>query len=186
MAFNQKRIEKLTRELLIAIGEDPDREGLIDTPRRYAAWWQEFIEYDPGKIETVFTTASTNQMVVVSGIRIWSLCEHHLLPFWCDVSIGYIPDEKLIGLSKLGRIAHMVAHRLQVQERITAKIADSVEHYTGTKSVAVAATGEHLCMSSRGIKSEARMSSTDMRGAFRVNDSIKNEFFQLVRGLNTD
>ena len=108
------RLLELGRELLIAIGEDPDREGLQDTPRRWANWWREFIEYDAGTTDTSFNSVSTDQMVCVSGMRVFSLCEHHLLPMWCDVAIGYIPRDKVLGLSKFARIAHKFAHQLQV------------------------------------------------------------------------
>src|SRR5450432_588990 len=118
------KVMELGRELLIALGEDPEREGLKDTPRRWASWWQEFIEYQPGTTDTSFEPITTDQMVVISGMRIYSLCEHHLLPFWCDVSIGYVVHEKVLGLSKFARIAQKVAHRLQLQERIVHDIAN--------------------------------------------------------------
>src|ERR1700674_2876777 len=116
----------LGHELLLAIGEDPEREGLRETPRRWADSWREFIEYDPGTTETTFSSLTSDQLVCVSGIRVASLCEHHLLPFWCDVSIGYIPNEKVLGLSKFARIAQQCAHRLQLQERLGQQIADEV------------------------------------------------------------
>src|SRR2546421_9825501 len=125
------KLLELGRELLIALGEDPDREGLVDTPRRWADSWREFIEYDPGTIETTFSTVDAGQMVCVSGLRVFSLCEHHLLPFWCDVSIGYIPDEKVLGLSKFVRIAHQFAHQLQHQEQLGQQIADEISRITG-------------------------------------------------------
>ncbi len=99
------RLLALGRELLLAIGEDPEREGLRETPRRWADSWREFMEYDPGTTEATFASTSIDQIVCVSGLRVWSLCEHHLLSCWCDVSIGYIPDEKVLGLSKIARIA---------------------------------------------------------------------------------
>src|SRR5262245_13700030 len=102
---NYPRLLELGRELLVALGEDPDREGLQGTPRRWADWWREFIEYDPGNTETTFSSVSTDQLVCVSGMRVFSLCEHHLLPMWCDVSIGYVPGDKVLGLSKFARIA---------------------------------------------------------------------------------
>src|SRR5579872_4051622 len=105
-----ERVLELGRELLVALGEDPNREGLQDTPRRWAAWWREFIEYKPGTTDTSFEATTANQMVVVSGIRVYSLCEHHLLPFWCDISVGYIVHERVLGLSKFARIAEQVAH----------------------------------------------------------------------------
>ena len=115
MAIDLHRLEQIGHDLLLAIGEDPSREGLVRTPHRWASWWQEFIEYDAGNTDVTFEMVRTDQMVVVSGIKIWSLREHHLLPFWCEVAIGYIADGKVLGLSKFARIAHMASHRLQIQ-----------------------------------------------------------------------
>ncbi|GCE16066.1 GTP cyclohydrolase I [Tengunoibacter tsumagoiensis] len=174
------RLLELGRELLIAVGENPDREGLLDTPRRWADWWREFIEYDPGKTETIFNTASTDQMVCVSGMRVFSLCEHHLLPMWCDVSIGYIPDGKVLGLSKFARIAHQFAHQLQIQERLGQEIADEISRITGTSHVAVVLKGEHLCMTGRGIRTPGVMTSSVMRGVFREHYETRMEFLRLI------
>jgi GTP cyclohydrolase I len=171
----------LGRELLIAIGEDPNRPGILDTPRRFADSWREFIEYDPGRIDTVFESVETDQMVVVSGMRVYSLCEHHLLPFWCDVSIAYIAGQRVLGLSKFGRIAHAIAHRPQIQERLVQEIADAVTSIVGTEDVAVLACGEHLCMTMRGIRTPAKMTSSVMRGTFRMNATARQEFLALVQ-----
>lgn len=170
---------RLGKELLYAIGEDPDREGLRDTPRRWASWWREFIEYDAGALDTHFAAVEQGQMVLVSGMRVWSLCEHHLLPFWCDVTIGYIPDGHVLGLSKFARIAHKHAHRLQVQERLVSGIADELEALAQTPHVAVLARGEHLCMTMRGIKTPALMTSTAQRGTFQ-EDAVFARFLQLA------
>lgn len=177
-----ERLLYLGRELLIALGEDPNRLDLVDTPRRWASWWREFIEYDPGNTETLFECVTTNQMVVVSGIRVWSLCEHHLLPFWCDVSIGYLSVGKVLGLSKFARIAYQIAHRLQIQERITEQIADEIERLSASPNVAVLVSGEHLCMSMRGVKIPAMMSSLTTRGEFATNAIARAEFLQIARG----
>ncbi len=174
------RLLALGRELLIAIGEDPDREGLQETPRRWADSWREFIEYDPGTTEKTFSSVVADQMVCVSGLRVSSLCEHHLLPFWSDVSIGYIPDEKVLGLSKFARIAHQFAHRLQLQERLGQQIADEIIRITGTQNVAVVLKGEHLCMTARGIRMPGRMTSSVMRGIFRTQSEMRMEFLRLI------
>lgn len=174
------RLLALGRELLIAIGEDPDREGLQETPRRWADSWQEFMEYDPGTTEKTFSSVVADQMVCVSGLRVSSLCEHHLLPFWSDVSIGYIPDEKVLGLSKFARIAHQFAHRLQLQERLGQQIADEIIRITGTQNVAVVLKGEHLCMTARGIRMPGRMTSSVMRGIFRTQSEMRMEFLRLI------
>jgi len=175
-------LETACKEILEGIGEDPEREGLKDTPRRFASWWSEFIEYEPGTTDTCFEHVTTDQMVVVSGMRVWSLCEHHLLPFWCDVSIGYIATDKVLGLSKFARIAHECAHRLQLQERLTQQIADRIEQVTQCPDVAVLARGEHLCMTMRGIRTPSRMTSSVMRGVFRAESEARAEFLRLVEG----
>jgi GTP cyclohydrolase I len=170
----------LGRELLQALGEDPTREGLLDTPRRWADAWREFIEYDPGVTDTSFASVSTDQMVCVSGMRVSSFCEHHLLPFWCDVSIGYITADRVLGLSKFARIAHQFAHRLQLQERLGQQIADEITRITGTRDVAVVLRGEHLCMVSRGIRTPGLMTSSVMRGVFRSESEARMEFLRLI------
>lgn len=172
-------LERLCAELLLAIGEDPARPGLIDTPRRFANAWAEFIDYDPGTTDTTFETITTDQMVVVSGMRVWSICEHHLLPFWCDISIGYIAQHKVLGLSKFARIAHQFAHRLQLQERLVDQIADEISHLADTPHVAVLGRGQHLCMVMRGIQTPGIMTSSVMRGLFFDNPIARSEFLSL-------
>lgn len=175
-------MEEIGRELLIALGENPDRPGLVETPRRWAGWWAEFLDFDPGKMDTTFESVTTDQMVVVSGMRVWSLCEHHLLPFWADVSIGYIATEQVLGLSKFARIAHYYAHRLQLQEQLTHQIADMVADVAETDNVAVMAQGEHLCMTMRGVQTPAKMTSSVTRGLFRSSAEARAEFISLVLG----
>ena len=181
MEIDKLKIEYLTRTLLGVIGEDIHREGLKETPERVARFWEEFINYDPGKIDVMFESAKTDQMVVLTGIRVYSLCEHHLLPFSCDVSIGYITGTEVVGLSKLARIAYKHAHRLQVQERLTAEIANSVMGISGVMDVAVITSGVHMCMQMRGIKSTGVMVVSEMRGKFRnpENPGPRDEFFRL-------
>lgn len=176
----QVALEDVCRTLLVLIGEDIDRPGLRDTPRRWANMWREFSEYDAGTVGTVFESVSSDQMVIVSGIRVWSLCEHHLLPFWCDVAIGYITHEYIIGLSKLARIAHMHAHRLQVQEQLGRDIAEEVCLRTGSPDVAVLLRGEHLCMSMRGIRAPALMTSSVVMGSFKTDAAARAEFMALA------
>jgi GTP cyclohydrolase I len=167
--------------ILKAVDPDPTREGLRDTPTRFANAWMEFIEYKPGKIATAFSDASTDQMVVVRDMRVWTYCEHHLLPFWCDITIAYIPCGKVLGLSKFARIAQLYAHRLQIQERLVQQIADEVQRLTGTTSVAVLGKGQHLCMLSRGIRSDGIMTTSVMRGSFRESPATRAEFFHLSK-----
>lgn len=170
-----------TRELLVLLGQDPDRPGLADTPRRVADMWIEFLSYDPGRTGTTFEAVSADQLVAVKGLRVWSLCEHHLLPFWCDVAIGYLPRERVLGLSKFGRIAQRHAHRLQLQEQLVTDIAAEVQELAQTPDVAVAATGEHLCMAMRGVAMPHRMISSAMLGRFRDRQALRAEFLALTR-----
>ena len=177
----RERLEALCRELLLDLGEDPEREGLRETPRRWASWWLDFIGYEPGTLDTTFESTSHDQLVLVSGMRVWSLCEHHLLPFWCDVTVAYIAAGEVLGLSKFARIAHQVAHRLQLQEQLTSQIADEVERITGSEDVAVLGTGEHLCMTMRGIRTPAKMTSSVIRGRFLRDTERRAELFALLR-----
>jgi GTP cyclohydrolase IA len=169
------------RRLLKEIGEDPERDGLRDTPERFARWWREFTDYDPGTISTLFETTTTSQMVTVSDIEVWSLCEHHLLPFHCSITISYKPTTTLLGLSKFARIAHHHAHRLQVQERLVSDIAHHISKITNTPDVAVIAHGQHLCMTMRGIKTNANMTSTAYLGAYDTNPQLRTELHALTR-----
>lgn len=181
-AVDQDRVADAVRELLRAIGEDPEREGLKDTPARVARYWAEFIDYHPGTINTSFDEEAPEAPVVVSGMRVHTLCEHHLLPFWCDVTVAYIPHGKVIGLSKLARIAHMHAHRLQLQERLVLQTAETVATIAGTRDVMVVASGEHSCMSSRGIKTAGLMTSQEARGAFLADPNLRAEVHAQHRG----
>ena len=180
VGIDYDRLLEIGRELLIALGENPEREGLIDTPRRWASWWKEFIEYDPGSTDTTFEAMTTDQMVVISGMRIYSVCEHHLIPFWCDVSVGYVVRDKVLGLSKFARIAHDVAHKLQLQERIVQEIADEISRVTGSPDVAVLASGVHLCMVMRGVRTEGVASSLITRGAFAEKPDMRADFLSLA------
>lgn len=177
---NVQTLEAIGRQLLEALGEDPDREGLQDTPKRWARMWREFMDYQPGDISKVFTIGNADEIVAVTGIRVWSFCEHHLLPFNADVSIAYIPNDRVLGLSKFARIAHEAAHRLQVQERMTQQIADSITTATGSKDVAVVAKGEHLCMTMRGIRTPANMHTSVVRGIFKESPSARTELMQII------
>lgn len=176
----QADLEPLVRAILTRMGYG-DTPGTAATPRRVAKWLAEFIHYEPGSVDTAFHHLSADQMVVVGGMRVWSLCEHHLLPFWCDIAVGYIPQGKVLGLSKFGRIAHKYAHRLQIQERLVEQIADHVRDAVGHDDVAVLARGEHLCMTMRGVKTPALMTSSSIHGAFR-RPEVRQEFLKLAIG----
>ena len=170
---DQDRVERCVTDLLIAIGENPNRPGLIDTPARVGRFWRDFVEYDPGTITTSFDEDAPESPVIVSGMRVHSLCEHHLMPFWADVTISYIPHGKVIGLSKLARISHMHAHSLQLQERLVAQIAATVSQISKTKDVMVVASGQHSCMIARGIKTPGLMTSSDTQGAFLADPHLR-------------
>jgi len=160
-----KRLERIGRNLLLAIGEDPGREGLKMTPNRFARWWKEFIDYDPGTIDTTFAFESfrTDQMVVCAGVPVFSLCEHHLLPFKCERSMAYIATEHVLGVSKFARIARKYSHRLQVQERLVHQIADEITAITDARDVAVLARGEHHLHAD--ARNQKRWTDVDERNA---------------------
>lgn len=171
--------ESIGRQLLELLGEDIKRPGLVDTPARFARMWDEFINYDPGTTDTVFEGVTADQMVVVSGMPVWSMCEHHLLPMRMTVSIGIIARDKVLGLSKYARIAHKHAHRLQIQEKYVHDVADEVQELLGSQDVAVVASGVHLCMEMRGIRTHGLMTSSVMRGAFQNEGPARAEFLAL-------
>ena len=175
------KLHKIASDLLQVIDEDPNRPGVRDTPRRVAKYWQEFIEYDPGTVSTVFEAVRLDQMVVVSNIRVWSLCEHHLLPFWCDISVGYITRDHVIGVSKIPRICQKYAHRLQLQERLVDDIATEISTITKSPNVAVVGRGVHTCMVMRGVKSDGVMVSSVMRGEFKHHHEARMEFLELIK-----
>lgn len=179
--MDKEKLEQVCVDLLNAIGEDVTRDGLRETPARWAKWWAEFINFDPGKCATAFEVSNADSLVAVTGIRVWSLCEHHLLPFNADISIGYIPRDRVLGLSKFARISLKASHRLQVQERLTNDIADLITEYTGSPDVGVIAAGEHLCMTMRGVRSSASMRTSVMRGSFREDEKVRAEFLELIR-----
>jgi GTP cyclohydrolase I len=174
-------LERIGRELLVAIGEDPDREGIRDTPARWARWWAEFIDYQPGTIGTVFQSVGPEQLVVVRGVTVWSLCEHHLIPFKTTLTMGYLTGASVVGLSKLARIAHMYAHRLQLQERLVAQIGARLSDVAGTENVGVIGVGSHLCMEMRGIRTPGEMVTSHLTGKFLERD-LRAEFLALHHG----
>jgi len=178
--IDERQIASAVSELLFDALGQPTREGLDHTPQRVARFWKEFLDYDPGKIDVTFESTSIDQMIIVTGVRVYSLCEHHLLPITCDVSIGYISGPRVLGLSKLARIAHKYAHRLQLQERMTQQIADEVSQMAGVEDVAVIVEGVHMCMIMRGIRTPGKMITSEMRGRFRDPGRARMEFLNLI------
>lgn len=177
------KAEIAVRMLLEACSQDLGSDGLKGTPARVARMWRDFFEYDAGTIATEFTLQQVDQMVVVSGMHVWSMCEHHLLPFHSKVSVAYIPHNgKVLGLSKFGRIVQDVAHALQMQERMVQQIADRITQVTKCEDVAVVAQGEHLCMSMRGVRTPATMTTSVMRGRFFTAATVRAEFMALCTG----
>ncbi|MFF7413253.1 GTP cyclohydrolase I [Streptomyces lydicus] len=176
------RVTDLIGQLLAALGEDPDREGLADTPARVAAWYRDFLSPDLSAAATCFTENQlSGQLVVVGGMSLWSLCEHHMLPMNLQVAAGYVPDGEVIGLSKFGRIAQRYAGRLQVQERFSRQVAEEIAGVIGSKDVAVAVRGTHLCMSMRGVRMEAaRTSSLQASGRFETDPVLSQQFLALA------
>lgn len=184
--MDDKKLKQACTLILEAIGENPNREGLHDTPRRFANAWKEMAAgYEQEKTitekMTVFDGENYDEMIVVKNIEFHSLCEHHLLPFLGTVSVGYIPNKKIVGLSKIPRIVEMYARRAQNQERMTMQIADALDAFLSPKGVAVRVSANHLCMTLRGVKKANALTDTSaVRGLFRTDARARNEFFTLL------
>ncbi len=178
------KIQAAVRLILEAVGEDPDREGLRDTPRRVADMYTEIlagIGQDARPLLAVTFEEHHKEMVVLRDIPLYSLCEHHLLPFHGFAHIGYIPRGRIVGLSKLARLTDLLSRRLQVQERLTSEIADALIEGLGPVGCGVVIEAEHLCMAMRGIQRPgARMVTSAMRGGFRENASTRAEFLAII------
>lgn len=182
--MDKQRIEAAVREILIAIGEDPDREGLVETPSRVARMYEEIfggLEDDPTRHLKLFDESS-EEMVVVRDIPLYSMCEHHLIPFLGKAHIAYIPsDDRVIGLSKLARIVDCFARRPQLQERLTSQVADFLYENLQPMGVAVVIEAEHLCMTMRGARaSGAKTMTSALRGTMRSNAKTRAEAMSLL------
>ena len=188
MAVDANRVNRAVKELLAAVGEDPNRDGLTDTPARVAAMYEELfsgLDDDPARHLTVTFAADHDEMVMVRDIPFASLCEHHLVPFIGRAHVAYIPgtDGRITGLSKLARLVDGYARRLQVQERMTTQIADAIESALGPRGVLVVVEAEHLCMSMRGVKKPGTLTVTSaVRGLFRSDAATRAEAMQFVHG----
>lgn len=186
--FDQARAEAAVRELLLAIGEDPDREGLQETPARVAKAYRETLSglyTDPSEVLEKTFNEDHRELVLVRDITFYSLCEHHLVPFYGKAHIGYIPgqDGKVTGLSKLARLIDGYARRPQVQERLTSQVADALVEKLGASAVIVVLEAEHLCMAMRGIQKPGASTVTSaVRGGFATNASSRAEAMSLIRG----
>ena len=181
----QKNIERITKQLLKDIGEDPNREGLLKTPSRVAKAWQFFSKGYTQSIDELINNAIFNEdakdMVIVRDIEFFSLCEHHLIPFFGKAHVGYIPNGKVIGLSKIPRIIDMFSRRLQVQERLTHQVADALKNVLNPKGVAVVMEGRHMCMQMRGVEKQNSFTSTSaMSGQFKKSSETRSEFLAII------
>ena len=176
--MDKERVKKLVRELIIEIGEDPTREGLTDTPRRIADAYSEIFggyDYD-SELSVQFSEDS--ETVVAKNIQFYSMCEHHMLPFYGTIQIAYVPNGRVFGISKLVRVVEKFSKRLQIQERITKNIADEL-YSQGVKGVAVIADAEHLCMKMRGVKNDAKVTTSAFRGTFE-DKKAKEELLKAI------
>ena len=184
--MDKERIQNAVREILIAVGEDPDREGLLETPKRVANMYEEIfagLTEDPKQHIKLFNEQSNDEMVIVKDIPFYSMCEHHLLPFFGKAHIGYIPsDNKIIGLSKLSRIVDNFAKKPQVQERLTSDIADFLNDNLQPKGVAVIMEAEHMCMTMRGARAAGSKTQTSaLRGIMRTDAKTRAEVLSLLK-----
>ena len=184
--MNKKRVQELVRELLLELGEDPEREGLLRTPSRVAESY-EFLtsgyQADPKVLinEAVFAH-DADQMIIARDIGVFSLCEHHMLPFFGRCHVGYIPSGKVLGVSKIARLVDMYARRLQIQERMTEQIAHAIEDAVEPRGVGVMIEARHLCMTMRGVEqTNSLMVTSSVLGTFRSSEVTRAEFMALIR-----
>jgi GTP cyclohydrolase IA len=181
-----KRIEQAVREIIGAIGEDPSRQGLQNTPERVARMYAELFEglrEDPKQHLAVGFDVAHEEMVILKDIPFYSVCEHHFMPFHGIAAVGYLPDGRVVGVSKLARVVEGYARRPQLQERLTGQVADALMESLDPDGVAVVIEAEHLCMTQRGVrKPGSRMVTSATRGSFRKNSVTRAEFLSLVRG----
>lgn len=188
MAVDHERARAAVRDLLIAVGEDPDREGLVDTPERVARAYEEIfagLHQDPSEVLTKTFNEDHRELVLVRDIPVYSTCEHHLVPFYGRAHIGYIPGKsgKVTGLSKLARLVDLYAKRPQVQERLTKQVADAMVKRLQPQAVIVVIECEHLCMAMRGIRKPGATTTTSaVRGGFQTNPASRAEVLSLIRG----
>ena len=186
--IDEAEIKTAVISIIKAIGEDPHREGLVDTPARVAEMYTELfmgLDKDPRQELAVGYELGHREMIIVRDIPFYSMCEHHLLPFYGTVHIGYIPDVsgRVVGISKLGRVVEIVARRPQIQERLTTHIADAIVDGINPNGVGVVVQAEHMCMIMRGIKKPGSTIITSaLRGSFRTKVETRNEFFSLLKG----
>ena len=183
--MDKKKLEELYKQVIETIGEDSNREGLQETPKRIAKSLEKLFggyNLDPKDMVTVFDGENYDEMIICKDIDFYSNCEHHMQPFFGKVSIGYIPKKKIIGLSKLPRLVEVYSRRLQNQERLTMQIADALYDIIDPKGVGVVIEGKHLCMMARGVeKQNASMTTSNFRGLFKKDQKTRSEFLKLIK-----
>ncbi|MGW2105092.1 GTP cyclohydrolase I [Streptomyces sp. NPDC001948] len=180
-SIDTDRVAGLITQLLVELGEDPTRDGLIGTPGRVAAWWKAFLSPDGAAVDSCFTESQlSGQLVIVGGMKIWSLCEHHILPMSLLVTAGYVPDGEVLGLSKFGRIAQHFAGQLQIQERFTRQVFEYLAGVIGREDIAVCVRGTHLCMSMRGVRMDAARTTTLQVGGRFASDPVLSQQFLIL------
>lgn len=176
--------EKLIKELITQVGDNPNREGLKDTPKRVAKTYEKLFsgyKKNPKSILTVFNDEKYDEMIIVKGIEFYSTCEHHILPFFGKAHIGYIPNGKIIGISKIPRLVEIYARRLQNQERLTSEIAEGLNNILDPKGVGVILEAKHLCMMCRGVeKQSSKIITSSLKGLFKNNLNTRSEFLKLI------
>jgi GTP cyclohydrolase I len=184
--IDQQRIARAVREIIDAIGEDPSRDGLVETPERIGRMYAELfagLTQDPQDVLRRGFEEDHKEMVILKDIPFYSLCEHHFLPFHGSAHVGYVPEGKIVGVSKLARVVEILARRPQMQERLTSQVADAIMTGLSPDGVAVVIEAEHLCMTMRGVqKPGARMITSAIRGGFRRRGVTRSEFLSLVQG----
>lgn len=185
-SIDTDRVADLIGQLLVELGEDPQRDGLVETPKRVAAWWHDFLSPGSAPAATRFTEPQlAGQLVVVGSMSVWSLCEHHMIPMNLQVAVGYLAEDEVVGLSKFGRVAQHFAGRLQVQERYTREVAEHLADVIGSEDIAVAVRGLHLCMSMRGVRmEEARTTTLHSGGRFTTDPVLSQQFLLATSQLN--
>ncbi len=185
LLMDKSKIEHAVRLLLEGIGEDPDREGLARTPSRIAGMCEELfsgMSESPEKHLSKTFTADNNELIVEKDITFYSLCEHHLLPFYGKVHIAYVPDGKVVGISKLARTVEVYARRAQIQEQLTGQIADAIMNYLNPRGTAVVIEAEHMCMTMRGVKKPGTKTVTmAVRGCMKDNSELKQTFLNFIK-----
>ena len=182
--MDQERVKKLVRELIIEVGEDPTREGLRETPERIANMYKEIFGGYDSDSELSVQFSEDSDVVIARDIQFYSMCEHHMLPFYGKIHIAYSPNGRVFGISKLVRLVEKYSKRLQIQERLTKNIADEL-HSQGVKGVVVLADAEHLCMKMRGVKNDATLSSSAFRGIYE-NKEEKTGIMSLLQNRASD